>query len=33
MRDTEPVKIKDYKINKIKDFIYAERDIIKYLIK
>ena len=33
MRDTEPVKIKNYKIDKIKDFIYAEGDIITYLIK
>ena len=33
MRDTEPVKAKDYKIDKIKDSIYAEGDIIKYLIK
>ena len=33
MRDAEPVKVKDYKINKIKDFIYAKGDIIKYLIK
>ena len=33
MRDAEPVKVEDYEIDKIKDFIYAEGDIIKYLIK
>ena len=33
MRDTEPVKVKDYKIDEVKDSIYAEGDIIKYLIK
>ena len=33
MQDTKPVKIEDYKINEVKDFIYAEGDIIKYLIK
>ena len=33
IRDAEPVKAKNYKIDKIKDFIYAEGDVIKYLIK
>ena len=33
MRDTEPVKAKDYKIDEIKDSIYAEGDIVKYLVK
>ena len=33
MQDAEPVKIKDYEINKIKDSIYTEGDIIKYLVK
>ena len=33
IRDTEPVKTKDYKINKVKDSIYAGRDIMKYLVK
>ena len=33
IQDTEPVKTKNYKINKIKDSIYAEGDIIKYWIK
>ena len=33
MRDTELIKAKNYKIDKIKDFIYAKGDIIKYLIK
>ena len=33
MRDAEPVKTKDYKIDEIKDFIYAEGDVIKYLVK
>ena len=33
IQDTEPVKTKDYKIDKIKDSIYAKRDIIKYLVK
>ena len=33
MRDAEPVKVKDYKIDKVKDFIYAEGDIVKYLVK
>ena len=33
MRDAEPVKIKNYKIDEIKDSIYAEGDVIKYLIK
>ena len=33
MRDTKPVKVEDYEINKVKDFIYAKRDIIKYLVK
>ena len=30
MRDAEPVKAKDYEIDEVKDFIYAEGDIIKY---
>ena len=33
MRDTESVKAKDYKIDEIKDSIYAEGDVIKYLVK
>ena len=33
MRDAEPVKAKDYKINKIKDSIYTEGNIVKYLVK
>ena len=33
IRDAEPVKVKDHEINKVKDFIYAEGDIIKYLVK
>ena len=33
IRDTEPVKVKDYEIDEIKDSIYAEGDIIKYLVK
>ena len=33
MRDAESVKVKDYKIDKIKDSIYAEGDVVKYLIK
>ena len=27
------VKIKNYEIDEIKDFIYAEGDIVKYLVK
>ena len=33
MRDTEPVKAKDYESDEIRDFIYAEGDVIKYLVK
>ena len=33
MRDAELVKVKDYEINEVKDFIYAKEDIIKYLVK
>ena len=33
MRDAEPVKVEDYEIDEVKDFIYAEGDVIKYLIK
>ena len=33
MWDTESVKAEDYEIDEIKDFIYAEKDVIKYLIK
>ena len=33
MRDAEPVEAEDYKIDEVKDFIYAEKDIIKYLVK
>ena len=33
MRDAEPVKAEDYEIDKVKDFIYAEGDIVKYLVK
>ena len=33
MRDTEPVKVENYKIDKVEDFIYAKGDVIKYLIK
>ena len=33
VRDTEPIKTKNYKIDKVKDSIYTKRDIIKYLIK
>ena len=33
MRDTEPVKVEEYEIDKVKDFIYTEGDVIKYLIK
>ena len=33
MRDAEPVEAEDYKIDKIKDSIYAKRNVIKYLIK
>ena len=33
MRDAELVKAEDYEIDEVKDFIYAERDVIQYLIK
>ena len=33
MRDAELIKPEDYKIDEVKDFIYAEGDIIKYLVK
>ena len=33
MRDAEPVEVKDYKINKVKDSIYAKGDVVKYLVK
>ena len=33
MRDAELVKAEDYEINEIKDFIYVEGDVIKYLVK
>ena len=33
MQDAEPVKVKDYEIDEIKDSIYAEGDIVKYLVK
>ena len=29
----EPVEVEDYEIDKVKDFIYAEGDVIKYLVK
>ena len=33
MRDAEPVEVEDYEIDEFKDFIYAEGDVIKYLVK
>ena len=33
MRDAEPVEAKDYEIDEVKDFIYAEGDVVKYLVK
>ena len=33
MRDAEPIKAENYKIDKVKDFIYAKKDIVKYLVK
>ena len=33
MRDAEPVKAEDYKIDEVKDSIYAEGDVVKYLVK
>ena len=33
MQDAELVKAEDYEINEIKDSIYAEGDIVKYLVK
>ena len=33
IRDTEPVKAEDYEIDEIKDSIYTEGNIIKYLVK
>ena len=33
MRDAELVKAEDYKNDEIKDFIYAEGDVVKYLVK
>ena len=33
MQDTESVKAENYKIDKVKDSIYTEEDVIKYLVK
>ena len=33
MLDAEPVKAEDYEINEVKNSIYAEGDVIKYLVK
>ena len=33
MRDAELVKVENYEIDEIKDSIYAEGDVIKYLVK
>ena len=33
MRDAELVEAEDYEIDKVKDFIYAEEDVVKYLVK
>ena len=33
MRDAEPVEVEDYEIDEVKDFIYAEGDVVKYLVK
>ena len=33
MWDAEPVEAEDYEIHEVKDSIYAEGDIIKYLVK
>ena len=33
MRNAEPVKAEDYEIDEVKDSIYAEGDVVKYLVK
>ena len=33
MRDAEPVEAEDYEIDEVKDSIYAEGDVVKYLVK
>ena len=33
MRDAESVEAEDYEIDEVKDSIYAEGDVVKYLVK
>ena len=33
MRDAEPVEAEDYEIDEVKDSIYVEGDVVKYLVK
>ena len=33
MRDAEPVEARDYEIDEVKDSLFADGDVVKYLVK